>query len=160
VSVDRNGLEILPRSDCLALLASGHLGRVGVVRRGAPVVLPVNYAMLGEDVVFATGTGSKSLAVAASNPVAFEVDDADPVSRAGWSVLVTGLAEQLTSGPDWEAARLLDLHPWIGRHASKVVRLRTNRISGRRLAAAGTGPPGSLAGSPLGRGASHDRRAR
>jgi hypothetical protein len=56
--LDRNGLEILPRAECLRLLATRPVGRVGVSRHALPAILPVTYRMLGEDIVFATGTGS------------------------------------------------------------------------------------------------------
>lgn len=59
VSLDRNGLEILDRQECLALLQRRDLGRVGLVAQGLPAILPVNYRVLDDDVVFATGTGSK-----------------------------------------------------------------------------------------------------
>ncbi len=135
MALDRHGLEILTRQECLALLSSRPVGRVGLSAYALPAILPVTYRMLDEHVVFATATGSKSLAVAHENVIAFEVDDVDPATRSGWSVLAVGVAREVTErDPDWLAARRLDLHPWAGRHAVHLIRLPTDRLSGRRLA--------------------------
>ncbi|MHB8295784.1 MAG: pyridoxamine 5'-phosphate oxidase family protein [Acidimicrobiales bacterium] len=140
-------MEILSRPDCLMLLATRPVGRVSVIRYGTPVILPVTYCLLGEDVVFATGTGSKSLAVTHGDAIAFEVDDIDSVTRSGWSVLAVGTACRLVeSDRDWDAARALDLYPWVGRHAVRLIRMPTDRLSGRRLLgdlATGPGPSGT-----------------
>lgn len=142
VSLDRNGLEILDRRECLALLRNRELGRVGLVAQGLPAILPVNYRVLGEDVVFATGTGSKSLAVAHEQVIAFQIDDAVPETRYGWSVLVVGKATELTERDrGWDAAQRLNLHPWVGHFADHLIRVPTKRITGRRL----VGPVGAVA---------------
>lgn len=149
--MDRNGLEILSRAECLALLASRPVGRIGVSAYALPAILPVTYRLLGESVVFATGVGSKSLAVSHGNVVAFEVDEIDAESRAGWSVLVVGIAHEIGErDPDWEVARDLDLRPWVGRHAVTLIRLGTERLSGRRLAggAVAAGERAAAAGGP------------
>lgn len=135
MSLDRNGLEILSRGECLTLLAARPVGRVAISADALPLILPVSYRLLGEDVLFATGTGSKSLAH--GNVIAFEVDDVDPATRCGWSVLAVGVARHVDERhPDWAAARRLDLHPWVGRNAVQLVRLATDRLSGRRLSTA------------------------
>jgi len=131
---DRNGLEILGRDECLELLESCPVGRVALTAHALPVVVPVNHRLLGEDLVFATGVGSKLLAMAKGTVVGFEVDDFDPATRSGWSVLVVGMARRIVEGDDdWAAAQTLDLAPWVGHHAKYFVRLPTGRISGRRL---------------------------
>jgi hypothetical protein len=132
--LDRNGLEILPRSECLRLLGLRPVGRVALSRYALPAILPVNFCMLDDQVVFASGTGSKSLAVVSRNVIAFEADEFQPGDRSGWSVLVVGIAVELDHlDPLWDEARHLDLHPWIGRRAGYLFRLPTDRISGRRL---------------------------
>jgi nitroimidazol reductase NimA-like FMN-containing flavoprotein (pyridoxamine 5'-phosphate oxidase superfamily) len=133
-AIDRNGLEILTRDECLALLGASQVGRVAVSRYALPAILPVNFAMLGDDIVFATGTGSKSLAIDDETVIAFEVDAIDPADRTGWSVLAVGKARPFDErDPDVAAARELDLHPWVGRHAVDLIRMPTERLTGRRL---------------------------
>lgn len=143
MTVDDNGLEILSRAQCLELLATRPVGGVALTRNALPTILPVTYGLLGSDVVFATGAGSKYLAVPRETVIAFEVDDVDPVSRSGWSVLAVGVAGHLDEDdPDWAAAMALDLHPWVGRRAEGLIRLRTDHLSGRRL----TGQPFPVGG--------------
>jgi nitroimidazol reductase NimA-like FMN-containing flavoprotein (pyridoxamine 5'-phosphate oxidase superfamily) len=90
--IDHAGLEPLSFDACLELLASVHLGRIGFHADGELVILPVNHAMDGQDVVFRTSGGSKLAAAGEQGLVAFEVDAYDQETRSGWSVLVTGRA--------------------------------------------------------------------
>jgi len=53
-------LEELSRDDGLRLLAYGsYVGHVGFVREGRPMILPVNYIVDNECVVFRTNTGTQ-----------------------------------------------------------------------------------------------------
>ncbi|HET9070807.1 MAG TPA: pyridoxamine 5'-phosphate oxidase family protein [Acidimicrobiales bacterium] len=133
--LDRNGLEILPRDACLELLRSRTIGRVGLTRDALPTILPVNYRLVDEQIVYATGTGSKSLAALHEQVVAFEVDDADSARREGWSVVVVGIPRELDDG-DRHATRAvaMGLRPWIGERAPYLFRLSTERLTGRRVA--------------------------
>ena len=63
---DHAGLEILPFDECLRLLASVPVGRVGFFADGEIVVLPVNHVVDGHDVVFRTAYGSKLSAAGGS----------------------------------------------------------------------------------------------
>src|SRR5438105_5745024 len=85
-------LETIPRDECIGLLGSQVIGRVAVAEFGAaPLVVPVNFVLVGEDVLFRTDYGSKfRLAVLGEHPVSFEVDGVDGGRRTGWSVLLQG----------------------------------------------------------------------
>jgi nitroimidazol reductase NimA-like FMN-containing flavoprotein (pyridoxamine 5'-phosphate oxidase superfamily) len=136
MNVDRNGLEVLTRAECLSLLAGRPVGRVAFVRDGRPAILPVTYRLLGEDIVFATGTGSKSVVIGHQSEVAFEVDDIDAGRRSGWSVLAVGTARQLDQHEvGRHAVTAQDLKPWVGPHAVHLMCVPTDQLSGRRLAA-------------------------
>ena len=131
---DRYGLEILSRPECLSLLAGCSVGRVAVSCDALPVILPVAYGLLGEDVVFAAGMGSRSLAVAYQNVIAFEVDDIDVLARSGWSVVAVGVGRRVDERDrDWRAAIDLDVRPWGGGVAVDLIRLGSDRLCGRRL---------------------------
>lgn len=137
MSLDRNGLEILSRGACLELLRTREVGRVGLSRDALPTILPVNFRMVGDQIVYATGTGSKALAALHEQVVAFEVDDADSSRQEGWSVVVVGIPSELDDGdPLGVHARELGLQPWIGERAPYFFRLDTGRITGRRVVAA------------------------
>jgi nitroimidazol reductase NimA-like FMN-containing flavoprotein (pyridoxamine 5'-phosphate oxidase superfamily) len=88
----------IPPSECIHLLATMTVGRLGFVHEGGPEVLPVNYVLDGDAVVFATNTGMK-LWGSTRGRVVFEVDQTDPVTRSGWSVVVHGLAQEVPPGP-------------------------------------------------------------
>jgi nitroimidazol reductase NimA-like FMN-containing flavoprotein (pyridoxamine 5'-phosphate oxidase superfamily) len=133
MQLDRNGLEVLPRAECLRLLARTRVGRVVVTDRALPAAFPVNFALLDEDVVFQTTAGSKLEAAEGEEVMAFEADDIDPVHQAGWSVLVQGLASVLTDPDELARARALGLEPWAPGARFQFVRIRAELVSGRRL---------------------------
>jgi nitroimidazol reductase NimA-like FMN-containing flavoprotein (pyridoxamine 5'-phosphate oxidase superfamily) len=138
----RSGLEVIPRKECLALLAGQKVGRLGFVVDGQPMVMPVNYALHGDVVVFRTGEGS-ILGAAHSAKVAFEVDEVDEVDAgagSGWSVVVQGVAEEIPGTGDWfdEALRAQAAPTWVPGPTDHYVRIKPSVISGRRLRA---GPP-------------------
>ena len=140
LATDRAGLEILHLGDCNVLLQSVPVGRIGFMCGGEVVVLPVNFLVDGQDVVFKTGAGSKLSAVEVGQYVGFEADSYDAATRGGWSVVVNGLAELIDSADD--AARLdaLGLAPWGGTGGTWV-RIRPSSISGRRIPAASADAP-------------------
>jgi nitroimidazol reductase NimA-like FMN-containing flavoprotein (pyridoxamine 5'-phosphate oxidase superfamily) len=133
MQLDRNGLEVLSRGECLRLLGAGRVGRVVVTDRALPAAFPVNYAVLDEDVVFLTTAGSKLEAAEGEEVMAFEVDDIDPVTHSGWSVLVQGLAGVITDGDELVAAQALGLEPWVAGARFQYVRIQAELVSGRRL---------------------------
>ena len=133
METDRNGLVVLSRPECLRLLAGAKIGRVAVNVDALPAVLPVNYTLIGEDVVFRTGSGAKLDAALANNVVAFEADDVDPVYQTGWSVLVQGVAREVNGPADLERVRLAPLRAWAGPGRDRFVRIPTEQITGRRI---------------------------
>ncbi len=144
LATDRAGLEILHLGDCFLLLESVPVGRIGFVAGGEVVILPVNFVVDGQDVVFRTGAGSKLSAVEVGHYVGFEADSYDAATRTGWSVVVNGLAEVVEA--DAEAARLdgLGVPAWGGTDAGRVwVRIRPMSVAGRRIPA-----PAAAAAAP------------
>ncbi|MFP5319972.1 MAG: pyridoxamine 5'-phosphate oxidase family protein [Acidimicrobiia bacterium] len=125
--------EEIPRAECVALLGSQVLGRVAVADfNAAPLVVPVNYSLDGESVVFRTDHGSKfRLAVLRETPVSFEIDGVDPGRRSGWSVLLQGPATELGS----EEVERLGLQPWPWAPGAKPhwVRITPQSLTGRRI---------------------------
>ena len=77
LATDRAGLEILHLGDCFGLLKSVPVGRVGFTAGGEVVILPVNFTVDGQDVVFVTGAGSKLSGVEVGQYVGFEADSFD-----------------------------------------------------------------------------------
>ena len=133
MQLDRNGLEVLSRAECLRLLAQSRVGRVVVTDRALPAAFPVNFTLLDEDVVFLTTAGSKLEAAEGEEVMAFEADEIDPVLHGGWSVLVQGLASVISDPDELAQARALRLEPWAPGGQFQFVRIRAELVSGRRL---------------------------
>jgi uncharacterized protein len=132
VILDRNGLEVVPRAECLHLLAEAHVGRIALSIGALPVVLPVNFAVLDDDILIRTALGTKLEAAATNAVVAFEVDSFDPIYHTGWSVLAQGIAKEVTDPVELERARRAPLVPWA-RNDGHYVRISTEVLSGRRV---------------------------
>lgn len=135
-----SGLEIIRREECLRLLAGQVVGRLAFLSGDQPMVLPVNYAFVDGVVVFRTAAGSK-LDGLATRKVAFEVDEIEPATRTGWSVVVEGEPEDITDDADWFAQRLRDAAAptWPAGVRDRYVRIRPQLVSGRRIPGAATG---------------------
>ena len=133
VNVDRRtGIEVLDRDQCLALLAATDFGRIGLDEGGHPLILPINYAMDGDDVVFRTAEGTKL--DAARQPACFEIDEHDSQARTGWSVVVRGRLEEVTAKDKDLFDRVADLaKPWAEGDKPHVLRLVAESIQGRRV---------------------------
>ena len=98
--IDAKGSTVLPEPECKRLLAvvakDDPIGRLGVSRDGAPLVVPVNFTLEDGQVLTRVSRGTLSRA-AAGQLVAFEVDKVDGASGTAWSVLVRGLATLIES---------------------------------------------------------------
>ncbi len=126
---------------CLELLGSVRVGRVGVTIDALPAVLPVNFALWNGAIVFRTVPGTKLDAAAAGAVVAFEADAyVSPSGRDAWSVLVRGIAREVTDPA--ELAQLLELPldswAWDGT-ADRYVCIEPTVITGRRIVSPGGG---------------------
>jgi uncharacterized protein len=133
MEVDRNGLEVLGRDACLRLLATATLGRVGISSGALPSVLPANFRFDGRQILIRTGVGTKLDAAVDNAVVAFEVDEIDPVEHTGWSVMVTGVACELTDPRELAAAQVPPLARWAPGGEDRVIAISTELVSGRRI---------------------------
>ena len=99
---ERTELIGLTRVDCLQRLAAGGLGRVVFTASAMPAVQPVRYVLRGDEVVFQVVDGGPLSMATQHAVVGFQVDDIDPVTHAGWSVLGVGQAyEIINDGHRW-----------------------------------------------------------
>jgi nitroimidazol reductase NimA-like FMN-containing flavoprotein (pyridoxamine 5'-phosphate oxidase superfamily) len=131
---DRSGLEILPLTECLRMLASVPVGRIAFHADGEVVVLPVNHLVDGQDVVFRTASGSKLSAAEKADVVAFEADDYDAQTKSGWSVVVNGRAEILYENTETQRLDGLGLQPWpTAADRPFWIRIRLTSVSGRQI---------------------------
>jgi nitroimidazol reductase NimA-like FMN-containing flavoprotein (pyridoxamine 5'-phosphate oxidase superfamily) len=133
VQIDRNGLEVLDRDTCLTLLGTHVLGRIGCSSNALPIVLPVNFRLIGDSIVFRTGLGTKLAAATDHAVVAFEVDEMDPLAHTGWSVLVTGFAREVTNRFEVDALDVERIPRWAPAGDGRVISISTDLVSGRRI---------------------------
>ncbi len=135
-SSDQPVLEELDRDECMRLLEGGVIGRVAFDDGEGPTVIPVNYAVDGDAVVFRTsssGRMNRSLltsVVGGEVRAAFQVDRFDETDHLGWSVLLRGGTHHLTEQERAEAAQV---RPWPGGDRDEWFRLAAHEVSGRRL---------------------------
>lgn len=128
----QRSLVALTRAACLQLLGTVSVGRVVFTERALPAVLPVSYAVVGQDVVISTHSHSRLARAAEAGVLAFEVDEIDPRSRTGWSVVLTGAAHVVTD-PDELADAYAALDPWLLHTDDTIVRIPSTVLTGRRL---------------------------
>ena len=127
------GLEILDEGTCLALAATRPIGRVAVTVAALPAVFPVNHVIVGRDVYFRTGEGTKLAAASRHSVVAFQVDDFDTVAHAGWSVQIIGVADDATEDELGVAGFRLPVEAWARGRRERLVRITGDLITGRRI---------------------------
>lgn len=132
---DHHGLELLEVEECLRLLRSKSVGRLGLSASSLPIVLPVRYVVDDDRILLATGRDTRMAAATRDTVVAFEVDDFDSDPATGWSVMVQGRASELAEGVDAPGAEALS--SWIGSAPVRCVCIPMEFITGQRLHADG-----------------------
>ena len=128
-------LEILGDAECVKLLHSHDLGRIALVDRAVrPLIFPVNYFFDEGVIVFRTSPGTK-LELAPGAHVGFEIDGWDPGQGIGWSVLVKGIARDITQprGAPTGRMRFWPVEPMAPGSREHWVGIWADEITGRRF---------------------------
>ena len=147
--------ELTP-AGCRELLAPGGVGRFLFVTDRGPVAVPVNYGMLGSDIVFRTcESGRVAAAARPGSLVSFSADRIDDALAEGWSVLASGEAAVMPDPAGRAVSARLGIEPWAGGQQDLFIRLTPREITGRRIRAtplseAAKRPPGSRGVFPHG----------
>lgn len=124
----------LDERECLELLETTTVGRVGFVDDDRVLIIPVNYLLHGRDIVIRTSpTGPLSTLPSHRERIAFEVDHHDDMAGIGWSVLLGGRVTEMTADAVEQVPGASRKHPWAGGDRSLALRLTTETISGRRV---------------------------
>ena len=131
MEIDREGLEVLDRAECLRLLGGAAVGRIAGTFGALPVVLPLRYTLDGDSIVFETGPGTTLDVVTSGSVVAFEVDNLHERGHCSWTVMVTGVARPVADAD--EAERLCRLLPHdSAAYDPQFLRISLELVSGRR----------------------------
>ena len=126
-------LEAMGRQECFALIAPGGVGRFVFLEGRGPVAVPVNFRMLGQDVVFRTEAATSLSARAAQFRVSFEVDHIDEAMSEGWSVLLSGTAHKVEDPAELAQVVALGVEPWAGGDRDTYYRMHPEEVTGRRI---------------------------
>lgn len=123
----------LSPGECRRLIAPGGIGRVAFTTASGPVVLPVNFTVVGTSIVIRTEAGTL-IETHGDDRAAFEIDHIDEVLREGWSVLVRGQAHRVLQPGELRHVReQATVAPWAGGPRDSYVRIVPDRITGRRI---------------------------
>ena len=140
--------EALDEAECLRLIAAGGVGRIGYLGRFGPTILPVNFELYEQTIVFRTGLHSpmgedlRTGIADAEYKVAFEIDEISPATREGWSILIQGSAHHVDSEAELAAVRQSGVQAWAGGEKELFLRITPARITGRRILRAGPAATG------------------
>lgn len=143
----------LSRPECLRLLAATGVGRVvvSVVGWDQPVIRPVNYVFdaASQSVLIRSAPGSKLHALLRSARAAFEIDGTDAAGRVGWSVIIVGVAEEITNAAELLRVEGLGFESWAPGRKGHWIRIHPNVVSGRRIALVADSVSGDRAQLPV-----------
>jgi uncharacterized protein len=127
----------LSRDECMELLRRTSFGRLAVSRgEGPPVIRPLNYIFdpRSQSVVFRTAPGTKLGSLLREQGAAFEIDGIDVGGRTGWSVVIIGVVDEVTSPGETRRLDKLGLEVWAPGERTHWVRIPARTVSGRRIA--------------------------
>ena len=131
----RGHLEELRTTECVELLARTSVGRVAYCTENGPTVLPVNHALIADELVVRIAPSGETAEYLHNHQpraaVSYQVDEFDDYTQSGWSVLVRGTAR--VTGTDDLIMRQDEPVPWPAGSYWLYVRIRPDRITGRRL---------------------------
>jgi len=134
MEIDSDGLEVLDADECRKLLANGRVGRIALTNRALPLIVPVKFAVLGDDIVLRAATERMEQSALHGHVVCLQSDGVYASGSDGWSVIVTGPLGVVDDPIQIEMARHLELERWSKRHHGVLAYLHTEMISGRRFA--------------------------
>ncbi len=126
----------LTPSECLELLAQVEIGRIALSMDALPVILPVAFALIDDQVHFRSIRDSKMDAAVDNRVVAFESGAYEPETGTGWSVLVQGMTQAVHESDSlWSPASPF---PSPSPSASledryRMIRIQPGAVTGQRI---------------------------
>ena len=138
-AVTRPVLEPMDETECLRLISPGGIGRLAYTGRYGLTVFPVNYRLHDGSIMFRTSPDSptdedlRTGIAHAEYEVAFEIDEVDPATEVGWSVLIQGSAHHMVTEAERAAVRESGVEPWPGGSREHAISINPIRITGRRI---------------------------
>lgn len=119
--------------ECVDLLSAGLVGRLAWATSSGPRIVPLNYALHGQVLLFRTSAYSELATYGRGTEAAFEIDHLDYENQRGWSVVAYGRLQpaDIDEVQDWR--KMWDPRPWADGQRHYYLKLPFRDLSGRRL---------------------------
>lgn len=126
--------ERIPPDRCWSLMDQVRVGRLAAYDGDQPLVAVVPFAVEHGDIVVGA-KASLGLSGLFGRPVALEVSELDDDTEAGWSVVVRGVAYDITNTVDRRSERLqgVDVSCWCMDDIDGRIAIRPRDVQGRWL---------------------------
>jgi uncharacterized protein len=121
----------LDRPTCLALLTTQHVGRL-IIDAATPVIRVVNYTTFEHTIMFRSDSGPQIDAIV-DKPVVFEADMIDQRTHSGWSVVLHGVARDVSGHLDGFGAAGATVQPWAPGPKNRWIGIAIDEVTGRLL---------------------------
>ena len=126
------GTVYLTEAECWSLLNQHVVARLAVDIAGRPDIFPINYVVDAGSIVFRSGAGTKLAGAVLGRHVAVEIDGLD-IDGSVWSVVVKGIAHEVTEMTERFEIDELPLYPWVTSQKPNFVRIDPHLTTGRRF---------------------------
>ncbi len=142
-------LRELSYAECRALLVRQETGRVAVATPDGPHIVPLNYSVVDESIVFRTTPFSILATYGRNAKLAFEVDHFRDQQQFGWSVVVRGRTDVVTDPGELAHIRQIwPPYPWADGARNLHFRLPFQELTGRAVGTVPILDLGAGAGQP------------
>jgi nitroimidazol reductase NimA-like FMN-containing flavoprotein (pyridoxamine 5'-phosphate oxidase superfamily) len=116
------------------LLRSDVVGRVAFHPPVGLRIVPVNYTVLDDSIIWRTSPHTELGTYGADREAVFEADHLDQRARQGWSVIASGRIEVIDDYDLVVVIRAIqDPRPWAAGMRHLYMRLRIDNLTGRRI---------------------------
>ena len=132
IAATTSALVELDIETCWRLLHDHHFGRLAFVVNEQPMIFPLNYAVVGNDVVFRSDEGLKMRA-AVNELVAFQIDGTNAMYHEGWTVLLLGTMREELDATVTRELDALPLGTWVPGSKRHWIRISGDTVTGRRI---------------------------
>lgn len=128
VGINEDVMTELTTERCWELLRGDEFGRLAFRMADEVHIVPINYAVDDDTILFRTAGGNKLLGVVMHPQVALEIDSYG--EEEAHSVTVRGTARRLEEDEEHRAEHLA-LRPWVNTLKYNVVEITPTEITGR-----------------------------
>ena len=137
----------LTREQAMRLLRSVPMGRIAFTYHAMPAIRPVNHMVDEAGRIVIRSHEGASIVTAADakrgTVVSYEADQIDTDARAGWTVIVIGLA-RIVDEPGQAAVYRRHLHPWVTGQLDYIIIIEPTIVTAFELIRGRNGTPTHL----------------